>query len=114
MGEVAEMVTTGDACSNCYRYMPDVGEGFPRKCDDCANEKYEKRGRNLAWSTNHLIEQGIEFQSFNNGIHLRVKRPAGLIDFWPSTGKFKRPNGTYGRGIKNMLKETAQPIEEKS
>ena len=121
MGEIADSIIEGIVCQFCGEYLGDtVGAGFPVSCagcgggDDCSfgtppqESRKNKKARNKEWSTNHLREQGIEFQSFNNGIHLKVKRPVGVIDFWPTTGKYKRPDGSYGRGIKNMLKETEQ------
>jgi len=115
MGEIADMMIEGVLCQICGEYQGEGG-GFPVTCGGCsgdtmnggAHSKASKKERNLEWSTNHLIELGIEFTSHNNGIHLKVKRPAGIVDFWPSTGRFKHPNGSYGRGVKNMLKETEQ------
>ncbi len=110
MGEYADMMLDGTLCQSCGEYLGD-GDGFPVTCSGCSGSDFESSGktkklRNLEWSTNHLIEQNIKFTSHNKGVHLKVYRPAGIIDFWPSTGKYKRIDGTYGRGIKNMLKET--------
>lgn len=66
----------------------------------------EKKRRNLAYSTNLLKEEGIEFESKNNGVHLVIHHMGQVWDFWPSTGKFgKRGSGHYGRDVKNLLRE---------
>jgi len=80
--------------------MSDIGEDFAAMK---AHSKLKKE-RNLAYSTNLLVESGIEFESKNNGVHLIVTSDLGLIDFWPSTGKFKvRSQTKYGRGVKNLI-----------
>lgn len=55
---------------------------------DWSEIKKKKRQLNLTYPTNLLIEQGIEFESKNGGVHLIVKADDTLIDFWPSTGFF--------------------------
>lgn len=114
MGEYAEMMMDGTCCQICGEYLGAPGDGFSQTCGGCANvaghehglSKKSKKQRNKEWSTNHLIELGIKFTSHNSGLHLKVYRPVGLINFWPSTGKYKRIDGSYGRGVKNMINET--------
>ena len=81
--------------------MGDMAEGFR-----AMNEyKKEKRKSNAQWSTNYLIEQGIEFESKNGGAHLIVSHNDKIADFWPSTGKFQvRGSGRYLRGVKQLIK----------
>ena len=65
----------------------------------------EKKRSNLEWSTQKLQELGVPFESKNYGVHLIVSGKSGLIDFWPSTGKYiQRKPKKQGRGIKNLLK----------
>ena len=42
--------------------------------------------------TNALTDMGIVFESKNNGEHLIINTLGGVIDYWPSTGKY------YDRG----------------
>lgn len=66
----------------------------------------DKRANNRLSSTEILIERGINFESKNGGIHLVVHYASGVIDFWPSTGKFifRDKKLTEGRGVFNLLK----------
>lgn len=67
--------------------------------------KKEKKESNKEWSTNYLAEQGIAFQSKNDGLHLVVDSSKGKVDFWPSTGLFiRRCDKKEGRGIRRLLK----------
>ena len=77
--------------------MGDMGDVFKAMSESGK----EKRWKNLESSTQILKEKGIDFQSFNNGIHLKV----GSFDFWPSTGKFISKDKTItGRGVFNLIK----------
>ena len=75
--------------------MGDMGELF----NELREEGRKKRANNLEWSTKYLKEQGVSFQSFNNGVHLRIQD----IDFYPSTGLWKVGN-IKRRGVKNLVK----------
>ena len=69
--------------------------------------KRKKRFNNVQGSRNLLISNGIKFDSYNDNYHLVIHSTSGLIDFWPSTGKFKQRKGNNkisGRGIFNLLK----------
>ena len=72
----------------------------------------EKRLSNREHAASRLTELGISYQSKNFGIHLIVSGKDGLIDFWPSTGKWVcRDTQQKGRGIRgviNKLKEQGQ------
>ena len=52
----------------------------------------------------YLIEQGIAFNTYNAGAHIKITRPGLVVDFWPGTGLWiigrKR-----GRGVRNLVKE---------
>ena len=51
-----------------------------------------------------LKKLGIIFITKNKGSHLVVEGPHGLIDFWPSTGKWKdREVGDYERGVRELV-----------
>lgn len=62
-----------------------------------------KKQANKQYSTNLLIEQGIAFESRNEGLHLIIRTSRGNINFFPSTGLY---NGAlHGRGVFNLLEE---------
>jgi len=81
--------------------MSEIGDCF----DALAALKRVKKLVNAEQSKALLVSQGVKFESKNEGLHLIVTGKAGLIDFWPSTGKFK-PRGTAGfkRGVFQLLK----------
>lgn len=80
--------------------MGDMGD-FYRDWDAV---KKAKRASNTKSSTQMLIDNGIDFESKNHGSHLVVNTPKGLIDFWPSTGKFiPRGFGRSGRGVRKVI-----------
>lgn len=65
----------------------------------------KKKASNLEFSTNELIKRGVQFESKNCGVHLVIESLDGLIDYWPSTGKFRlRSTGEYKRGLRRLLK----------
>lgn len=63
---------------------------------------WAKRESNRLYGMHKLKIMGIDFQSFNDGAHLRIMRFGHRIDFWPGTGLWK-DDGTEGRGIENLL-----------
>lgn len=68
-------------------------------------ERYSrmKKQANKQYSTHLLIEQGIAFESRDNGLHLVIRTSRGNINFFPSTGLY---NGAVkGRGVFNLLEE---------
>ena len=80
--------------------MGDMGDDFRA----LKQHNKAKRAKNTKSSTEVLAENRIEFESKNFGAHLIVSSHKGLIDFWPSTGKFKlRSADKYQYGIKNLL-----------
>ena len=50
-----------------------------------------------------LTCRGIEFESKNEGAHLIVKGPKGLIDYWPGTGRWIDRTGGKGFGFKGLI-----------
>ena len=81
--------------------MSEIGDVFSA----LRESKKEKKLDNKVYSTKSLRKAGIEFASKNEGLHLIVTGKVGLIDFWPSTGKWKcRASGKYLRGIKSLIK----------
>ena len=68
--------------------------------------KKEKRLKNLEISTSRLKELGVSFEKKNGGVHLIVSHNNYVVDFWPSTGKFKfRNKSNYGRGLLSLIKQ---------
>lgn len=59
-----------------------------------------KTAKNRESSADILKRNGISFTSHNDGAHLIVKGPPGIVDFWPGTGKWKvRKSGNVSRGV---------------
>ena len=74
--------------------------------DDSRAWNYAKKAKKLANKISYikiLIKNGVDFEVRNNGVHLIVTGKEGLIDYWPSTGKFIVRGGETGRGIRNLL-----------
>jgi len=83
--------------------MGDMGEIFK----DMIEHSKKKRAKNREGSAQYLWEQGISFDTMNNGVHLIVKGGKGIFaDFWPGTGKWKiRGHNIEGRGVKSLAKK---------
>lgn len=82
--------------------MGDMGEMY-REWDAA---KKKKKLSNLEFSTEKLKQLGVEFESKNGGFHLVVNHDGKVVDFWPSTGKYKfRTRKKYCRGLKKLFKE---------
>ncbi len=59
---------------------------------------------NLAIKT--FQSKGIGWVSSNDGIHMQLTTMVGIVDFWPTTGKFRvRSTGLNGVGLKSLLEE---------
>ena len=85
--------------------MGDMGDMF-REWD--ADKKAKKKS-NLEYSTAKLKQLGVDFESKNGGVHLVITVNAEIIDFWPSTGKFKNRKETfYRRGLNQLLMHLAK------
>lgn len=78
------------------------------KIFNCLNGlRQQKRISNIKNSTKLLIKKGIKFESFNNGIHLKV----GNYDFYPSTGLYMHKKTKFKKyGIFNLLKDVKNGI----
>ena len=87
----------------------EVGEVYKHlKCN-----RQNKRRQNLKTSTAIVDDAEVQYKSYSNGVHLVIEGKNALIDFWPSTGKFKTRDGYVGRGVYNMLRH-CDVEEEKS
>jgi len=63
----------------------------------------EKKLSNKEFSTQLLDKLGIDYESKNNGIHLKIFNDDEVIDFYPSTGLWMVGKAKK-RGVMNMLK----------
>ena len=65
----------------------------------------EKKQQNKKSSIALLDKIKVQYTTNNDGIHLIVQSGRGIIDFWPTTGKFIARRTKYtGRGVNNMIK----------
>lgn len=79
--------------------MSEMGELYRIMREDAA----EKRRSNLAKSTDILRKSGIAFESRNDGFHLMIRTGSGVVNFYPSTGRYA---GAFdGRGVFNLLRD---------
>ena len=66
--------------------------------------KKEKKNLNKTQSKQILIDHSIPFDEKNSGLHLVLHSCRGVIDFWPSTGKWiHRHSGIPRRGVFRLL-----------
>lgn len=83
--------------------MSDVGEDY-RAWD---MRKKEVKAKNRAESIERLNTSMIQFYSKNNGEHLILNGVEGVIDFWPSTGRWvdrkTKRNGYDARGLFSFM-----------
>lgn len=88
--------------------MGDMGDYWRDVKDHLKDRGTKKRADNTKWSTNHLQNLGIEFESKNNSVHLVIKHNGKIVDFWPSTGRFICRSGKMddidSRGIERLIK----------
>lgn len=80
--------------------MGDVGEDYKEH----KRRSIDKRAYNRENSARILDEHGVRWISKNDGIHLMVDGPVGIIDFWPGTGKWRCRSGVERRGVFRLLK----------
>ncbi len=72
--------------------------------DEIRKDSQDRRRRNRERATKALTDAGAAFSVHNHGAHLRVTTPAGVIDYWPGTGKVRDPRGSVSRpGIRGVL-----------
>lgn len=50
-----------------------------------------------------LKHLGVNFDTHNNDEHVVITTLLGVMDYWPSTDKFRMRGGDSGVGITNML-----------
>lgn len=50
-----------------------------------------------------LDKKSILYTSNNNGVHLIIESPIGLIDFYPATRRWKERNGISGIGLGSLI-----------
>ena len=82
--------------------MGDMGDDFKAYREYCR----DKRQSNKEKSTALLIENGIKFDSRNDGVHLMIETSKGRVNFYPSTGLY---NGALqGRGVFNLRNSAKQ------
>lgn len=63
----------------------------------------DTRQHNFSNSMKRLNEENIQYQSFNDGIHLKLLN--GIIDFFPSTELWiHKPTSQRGRGVMKLIK----------
>lgn len=64
-----------------------------------------KREQRRSFSMLILAEEGIDFTSRNEGVHLVIVDHGITYDFWPSTGKWCRrcTAPKYFRGLRNLI-----------
>lgn len=62
--------------------------------------KWDVRARNRELNTKILSDHGFNFQSFNNGTHLRIN----TVDFYPGTSLWKDINGKSDYGVESLIK----------
>ena len=66
----------------------------------------QKKLNNIKSSRHILNRAGISVEVRNGGNHLIIHALRGIIDFWPSTGKFVwRSTQESGRGVFNLIKQ---------
>jgi hypothetical protein len=56
-----------------------------------------------------LNEHKIPFQKMPNGIHLKISTLEGIIDFWPSTGRYSKNGKKSEPGGINKILELCVP-----
>lgn len=69
------------------------------------SERKQRKANNLQTNTEMLTELGIEFESCNAGYHLIISHNNKLVDFWPSSEKWKdRSDKVLCGGMAKLLK----------
>ena len=64
-----------------------------------------KRQQNKEYSTDLLIQAGVTFREYNNGLQLVIYHEEDTIDFYPSTGLWiVRKKHYQRRGVQKLLR----------
>jgi len=91
--------------------MGDVGDAFKVMSHERRRIRRGRRDNAPA----RLFRHEISFESRNNGSHLIVVGPLGLIDFWPGTGlSIHRNNGERYQGIDAVIVCCKGEIDDES
>lgn len=68
------------------------------------DEKKLRKQANLERNKGLLVKYGVKFEEKNNGLHLILTTNQGMIDFWPSTGKWVHRDSIVTRsGVYRLL-----------
>lgn len=62
--------------------------------------------------TDDLTKRGALFTIHNNGAHLRVKTPQGVVNFWPGTDHGSRQDGSKIKCYQELLEDLGQKDAE--
>lgn len=85
--------------------MSEIGEIFAATKEQRKHESKCRKRNNMNGSMVMLGENGINYESKNNGAHLIVSHKGKTADLWPSTGKFNiRGDSRYFRGVRLLIK----------
>jgi hypothetical protein len=72
--------------------------------DEIRKDSQDRRRGHRERAAKALTKAGAVFTVHNDGAHLRVTTPAGVIDYWPGTGKVRDPRGYMFRiGLRGVL-----------
>lgn len=61
-------------------------------------QKEEHRVAALKW----LHDMQLPYTSHNNGLHLKITIKEKIIDFWPTTGRFKHNNQYFDGNLDHL------------
>lgn len=67
------------------------------------HEQQERNRNRLTFSTEMLRRLQVPFESKNDGQHLIVTHGGKIVDFWPSTGRWRFRTGKHGRSLHRLL-----------
>lgn len=70
---------------------------------DWENWTQEKKAERLAMAMDWLEREHVAFTSHNNGLHLKVTINDEIIDYWPTTGRFKRDNVFFSSNLDYLI-----------
>lgn len=104
------------SCSSSWRIlgMEALEKNFYQEADmnetteiwaEWKKEKQTARAQRRESAPDVLRAKGIFFISHNNGAHLAVETPMGVVDFWPGTTRWatRQPTGLKGFGLETLL-----------
>lgn len=70
---------------------------------DWENWTPEKKAERLAMAMDWLERGNIAFTSHNNGLHLKITLGDEVIDYWPTTGRFKRGTNYFSSDLNFLI-----------